>query len=115
MVRQLLFEAVDLRIGSMPFVAPGKTLDAFHQHAPVPGSVEQGGPAVPGDLAPESPQVMLGALLIGGRRKLHEPVQTWVDGLGNAADTAALAGRVPAFKHRNAGDFFPTRFPGQVL
>src|SRR5437764_976276 len=101
---QLPLELVDLGIGAAPFMRLGKTLDALDQHAAVPGAVVDRDVAAARNVAPEAPQVMVRALLVGGRRHRNHAEQPRIDRGDDAADRAALAGGVPAFEHRDRRD-----------
>jgi hypothetical protein len=71
MPQQGLLEVVDLAIGTHPVGLAAQAFDALDQHAAVPGAVEQARTAAPRQVAPEAPQVGLGALLLGGRGNRH--------------------------------------------
>ena len=53
------------------------------------------------DMAPEAPQIGLGALLLGGRGDRDDLVLARVERAGDAADAAALAGGVVALEHHD--------------
>src|SRR5450631_276644 len=99
--RELLLEVVDLVVGAHPVELGGEALDPLDQHAPVPRAVEDREAPVPGNLAPEAPQVGLRALLVRGRCHRDHAVEARVDRLGDAPDGAALAGGVHALEHHD--------------
>src|SRR5690606_13335690 len=74
------------------------TLD---EDAPVPGAVEDREVAGRRQLAPEAPKIGACAFVFGGRRDRYHPVLTGIENMGDAADGAALAGRVVAFEEQH--------------
>ena len=100
-VAQLLFEVINLAIGTHPVGRRAEAFDAFHQDAAVPGAVEHREHAARRDLLPEAPQVRLRALVFTGRGNRHDMVLTRVQRRRHPADRTALARRIVAFKHRD--------------
>src|SRR5262249_14371679 len=92
--RQVLLEVVDLRVGAHPVGLAGEALEALEEDAAVQGAVEEGEAAAPRHVAPEAPEVGLGALLLGGRGDGDDGVEARVERRGDAADGAALPRRV---------------------
>jgi hypothetical protein len=56
-------------------------------------------------MAPEAPLVGLGALFLGRRRNRHHLIDARIQRTRDAADAAALAGRVVALEYRDHGHF----------
>src|SRR6476659_978200 len=88
---ELLLELVDLAVGAHPVELGAELLHALHQHAPVPGAVEDRRLAVSRDVAPEAPQVRLRAFFVGRRGHRDHSEEARVHGLREAPDGAALA------------------------
>src|SRR5690606_28035699 len=97
-VGELLFEVVELAVGALPFIGPAEALEAFDEHAAIPGAVEDGDEAVTGDLPPEAPKVVEVFFLVGGFADGDDAAVAHVDGAGEAADGTAFAGGVPALE-----------------
>jgi hypothetical protein len=94
------FERRDLLVGTAPLLLAGEALDALHQHAPVPGAVEDRHAAPARQRREEARQVVM-ALLVGRRRgELLDPDVAVVELGRHPLDRAALAARVPAL-HEN--------------
>src|ERR1035441_4986811 len=93
---QLALEGVDLFVGALPFLLGGEALDALHQHAAVPGAVEDGDLAALGKPAPETVEVMAGLVLALRRGNGVDHVAARIEFLGDSLDGAALAGGIPA-------------------
>src|SRR5207244_394434 len=98
---QHLLEIVDLRIRAHPVGLGGEALDALHEHAPIPRAVEQLDATASGYMAPEPPQVRLGALLFARRGGGERVIDARIERAGHAPDRAALAGGVEALEHRD--------------
>ena len=93
-----MLEIVDLRIGAQPVGFGTEALDALDQDAAVPGAVEDRHPAVARNVPPETPQIGLRALFLGRRGHRDDLVIARVHRRGDAADGAALAGRIGTFE-----------------
>ena len=102
-VRQLGFEFIEFVVGAPPFRGSAETLDPLDEHATVPGSIVDGDAAGSGHMAPESPQVMVGLFLVGGFGDRDDAIVAGIDGAGEAADGAALAGGIPALENPHDG------------
>src|SRR5574338_258475 len=109
----LVLEIVDLGIGPHPVGLRAKALDPLHQHPTVPGSVEDQHLAVAGQMAPETPQIGLSPLLLGGGGHRHDVVLAGVQGRRDPADGASLAGGIHALEDRDEGTRCETRMPGE--
>ena len=101
MLHQAFLEVVDFPVGAQPVGLRAVALDALHQHAAVPGAVEDGELPTGGNVPPEAPQVGVGQLLLGRRGDGDDAVLARIQRLGDPADGAALACRVVAFEYRH--------------
>ena len=111
---QLSLEPVDLAVGALPLSGGRELFNPFHQYPAIPGAVVKRAAAIPLQLSPEAPEVVVGTLLVGGGGELHQAEQAWVDGAGNPPDGGAFAGGVPAFKYGNHRTFLLVCQPAQV-
>ncbi len=112
---QLRLELVDLGVGAAPFRVGGEPLDALHQHPAVPGTVVDGDVSGPGDVAPETPQVVVGLLLVGGGRDGNGAIEAGVDGVGEAADGAPFPTGVDPLEDQYQRTLFIVGLPGQLI
>src|SRR3989338_4263424 len=106
---QLRLEVVDLTVSAHPVSFRAVALDALDQHAAIPGTVENRHPVAPRDMPPETPQVGLGALFLGGRGDRDDVVLARIQRAGDAADRAALAGSIVTLEHGDDGDVLELR------
>ena len=103
--REPALELVDLVVGRAPdLLACTTLLDALHQHAAVPGVVEQDHVAVLGQPQLVAPEEVVAPLQLRGRRAGPGAEGARVEPLGEPLDDGALAGRVPALEHDDGGD-----------
>ncbi len=63
-------------------------------------------------MAPESPQVVTGAFLVGWRRDRNHLIVTRIEAAGHASNRAALAGGIPPLEHDDGRD---AALPGPSL
>ncbi|MDT4827471.1 hypothetical protein FQZ97_608190 [compost metagenome] len=101
MVVKLLLEVIDLAVCPQPVGRRTETLHPLHQHAAVPGTVEDSEAAAPRHVSPETPEVGLRALFFGRRGDRHYVVLPRVQRPSDTADGATLAGGVVAFEHHH--------------
>ena len=90
---------VDFGIGTLPFRIRGKSLDPFHQHPAVPGSVKDGDFTVRGKSVPESPEIVMAIFLRGGLLGRINADQTRIEELQRPLDRPALPGGIRALDH----------------
>src|SRR6185503_18155425 len=90
-----------------------EALDPLDQHPPVPGSIEDRELAPPREVTPETPEVRLSALLLGGRGDRVDVILAGVERARHPADGAALSGRVRALEDRDHGDVPVARVAAQ--
>src|SRR5690606_34903792 len=100
---ELRLEFRDLVIGPLPFGLRREALDPLDEHAAVPGAIVDRDLPMPGNVAPESPEVRMCALFVGRRRRADHTPQARVDRLGDPTDRPALARRVVAFEDEDRG------------
>ena len=79
----------------------GEPLDTFHQDATVPAAIENREAACPRQVTPESPQVVMCALLVSRRSDRNHLVVTSIEASCHATDRATLAGGVPSLEDEN--------------
>ena len=98
---KLTFEVIDLVVGPLPFRGSGEAFDPFHENPAVPGSVEDHDLARRRQIAPEAPQVVELALLLGGGGHRDHPIVTGLHGAGDPPDEPAFSGGIPPLEGQN--------------
>ena len=96
---QHALELVDLIVGAAPFGGGGEALDPLDQHPAVPRPVEGDDLAVPRQALPETLQIMERFLPLFRGGDGVDLEASRVERPAEPPDHAALASRVPAFKH----------------
>ena len=114
-VGELPLEIVNLGEGALPVLLVAKALDPLNEDAPIPRAIKHGGAAVARDVAPESPEVVRVFFLGGRLRDRDDAVVPRVDRAGEAANGAALAGRVPALEGEDDRALGGERSPHRVI
>src|SRR5690606_34834071 len=104
MVAKLLLEVIDFRVGILPVLGRGEALDPFDQNPPIPAAVVQGDAAGTWQMAPESPEIMMGPFLIGRCRDLDHLTDARIDGTQKAPNGPAFACRIPSLEHQHHRD-----------
>lgn len=97
-VDELLFEAVDFLVGAPPFTFFCKAFDSFNEDASVPRAVEDGDVAVGGQASPESAQVVVLVLFLGGFSDGVNAIEAGIQAFDGSLDCAAFSGGVGAFE-----------------
>ena len=92
--RELLLELVDLGVGAHPVGFGAETFDPLDEDAPVPAAIVDGELPLARHVAPESPQVRLGALFVGGCRDRDGVIVAGIERRRDAADGPAFAGGI---------------------
>lgn len=102
-VRQLFLEAVDLFEGPFPLLLFGKTFHPFHKNASVPRAVKDGDVPVGRESGPETPEVVVLILFLGGFADRVDAIEARVESFNRALDGSAFSCGVGPFKHRDQG------------
>ena len=100
-LRKVLLEIIDLAIGPHPIGGITKTLNALHQHSPIPRPVEERRLPQGRHMPPEAPQIGPQPLLLIGCRRWVDTVEARVQRLPHPADCTTLAGRIISFKDQH--------------
>ena len=100
---ELRLEVVQFGVGALPFGFAAEAFEAFDEHAAIPGAVVNRDAAGTRDVAPEAPEVVVHFFLVGGFRDGDDAEVAGIEGAGEAADRAALAGGIPAFEDPDDG------------
>ncbi len=115
MIDELTLELVDLSVGPLPLLLGGESLDPLHEHAPVPAPIEDRDAAGPGQLSPESPEVMASLFFVRRSGHLDHLVVASVQGARQHAARPTLARRVPPLQDDNRGPPHPFRGALQAI
>ena len=92
----LRFEFVDFVVSALPVFFAAKALDAFDEHAAIPGAVKHIDFACTRQAFPEPPEEMADALFLGRRGNRPDFIISRVPAGREPLDHPALAARVPA-------------------
>ena len=103
---QCLLKIVNFIVCLLPARCAGIALDPFYQYPPVPTSVVYRRLSRAWNVSPKPPQIMMGKFFIARRRNSDDLILARIEGVGNATDSTALAGRIPALKHDYTADTF---------
>ena len=98
MLAPLRLHILDFIVGTLPFLRFGKAFDALHHNTSVPGAVKNRYGAGLRQSGPEAPLIMeLLFYNVRRRNRMHMEAQR-VQCRRQSADSAALAGSIPALK-----------------
>src|SRR5581483_4269150 len=111
---ELFLESVDLAVRAGPLVDGGELVDTLDEDAPVPRAIIDGHGTGARDPAPEAPEVMLGALLVGRRGDGDHAIEPRVDRRDQPPDRPSLSRRVRAFEEHDRRSLLVPRPPGQA-
>ena len=112
---QLCLEFADFRVGSAPCRHRREAFDALHQDPAVPAPVEDRDASVLRETAPEAPEVVVPALLVGRRRDAVDPVAARVQRRDGPPDGSALAAGVPSLEDEDDRQPAPQALGGEPV
>ena len=109
-----MLKVIDFGVRAQPIGFAAESLDAFDEHAAVPGTIEDADPTDTRNMPPEAPHVRLRTLLLSRRGDRDDLVLARIHGRRDAADAAALAGGIGAFEGQDQRVFLEFRVTQQL-